>query len=376
MQDITTNNTASAIVAPKDHHEFPPSALNRFAACPIAYKVCRGWAGTQSAATERGTLLHRAVYDEATYLSLPEADRAAIDFIRENHLKPYPEEQGYIHLHEHRMSLKDENGEEINFGTCDILLLDPTKTVAMVKDWKFGSVPVPPATRNLQLIDYALCVFQEFPSVTKVFAEVVQPALEMGVEDAGEDPAKANDKVAEFHREDEEVLLEAIRLVIRRCREANLDNPADYSCTPENCRFCNRLGCRVHRQKMEQNFSLFKVEDGQASAFAQTDEGKMTVEYANSVLLAKKAIETAMEEKAASAQAVILAAGGSSDFKVVDGRTRRNVDWKRLAEDLRIPQETIDAYTTTTVSKPFLNPVARRSKLPPSVAAKLPQKRG
>ncbi len=376
MQDITTNNTASAIVAPKDHHEFPPSALNRFASCPASYKVCLGWASPQSAASERGTLLHRAVYDDETYLSLPEADRAAINFIRENHLKPYPEEQGYIHLHEHRMILKDENGEEINFGTCDILLLDPTKTVAMVKDWKFGNIPVPPAFRNFQLIDYALSAMQEFTTVKTVFVEVVQPALEMGSEGAEENPDKANDKVAEFHREDEEVLLEAIRLVIRRCREANLDNPADYSCTPENCRFCNRLGCMAHRQKMEQNFSLFMVDGEQALAFAQTDEGRMTVDYANSVLLAKKAIENVMEAKAASAQAVILAAGGSSDFKVVDGRTRRNVDWKRLAEDLRIPQETIDAYTTTTVSKPFLNPVARRAKLPPAVAAKLPPKRG
>lgn len=368
----TAKENAMAIVAPSDHHEFPPSGLNRLASCPMAYKVCKGWSSPASAASERGTMLHRAVYDDAIYDTLKEADRDAIDYIRANHIAPYPKERGFVHLHEKKLYLRDDDGSEINFGTCDFIMLDPTRTVAMVKDWKFGSIPVPPASKNLQLIDYALSVMQEFPTVTKVFAEIVQPALEGGSE---EDPAAANDKVAELSRADMGTYLDAIRLVIQRCKDANPEDPACYSCTPENCRFCNRLNCRVHRERMEQNFALFAVPGEQATAFAGTDEGRMTIDYANDLLLAKKAIEAAMEEKATAATQVVVASGGSGDFRVVEGRVSRRTDWKKVAEEAAIPPEIIEAHTTETVSKPYLMPKQRRQRLPMAVAAALGEPR-
>lgn len=363
MQD----NESIRIAAPEAHHPFSPSSLNRLAACPASYKVCKGWASPGTSASERGTLLHRAVYDDKCLALLRGEDREAVEFIRERHIRPYPQEKGFMHFYEQRLELFDENGKEINFGTCDLVMLDATETVAMVKDWKFGNIPVPPARENLQLIDYALSVFQKYPSVHTIFAEVVQPALEQGDDDS------APDKVAEFHREDFDALLYIIKATIERCRNASLDSDGCYNCTPENCRFCNRLGCRIHRQRMEQNFALFKVDGEQASAFAQTEEGMMTVDYANALLLAKKAIEAAMEEKAEMASEVVIAAGGTWDFKVMQGRETRRTDWKAVAEQAGVPQEVIDANTTVKKGAPYLMAKQRRQRLPQSIAAALPE---
>ena len=228
-------------------------------------------------------------------------------------------------------------------GTLDLLVLSQDLTVANLKDWKFGNYEVAPADINRQIQAYVCGVFQRFPSVNRVFALPVQPAY--GI---------ANfDQQIEYKREDLPRLLAEIADIIERCKAAV---PSDANPTSGNCRYCNQNHCEAFKNKMLANFEMMQLD----SEWLSDEEKELTLDFADRLLCAEKAIIKQIEQKTAIAKALIIANDGSANFRVVSGRVTKTTDWKKLAQEYNISAADIAAKTTTTEGKPYLMPIMRR----------------
>lgn len=322
------------------HHDFAPSKLERIASCPWSYRNCLGWTGEEGSDATRGTLLHTAIYDDTAYNLLSARERGMIDFIRAEHVQPYA---GMEHYHELFVQVTAADGTILTEGTLDDLVISPDGTYASLKDWKFGSYEVAPAAESWQIKAYVCGVFQKFPKVETVYAMIVQPVY----------GAADYDKQTEFKREQLPELLREIENVRAAAKDAN-ENAASPSAS--NCRYCNKMACRTYREKMDRNFAVFAIDPEQLAA-ADTE---MTLDYADRLLCAKREIESIMDAKTAEAKKMILANGGSENFRVQAGRVSKRTDWKKIVEAHGIPQDEIDAATTATESEPYLVPRMRR----------------
>lgn len=323
------------------HHEFSPSRLDRTAGCPWSYRNCIGWESGENEDSGRGTLLHRAVYDDSAYDSLGENDRGMIDFIRDEHIRPY---SGMKMYHELFVQVYDSD-TLLTEGVADCLTISPDGTKASLKDWKFGNYEVAPAAENMQIKAYVCGIFQKFPKITTVYAMIVQPVY--GSADY--------DNQCEFRREQLSEMIAEIASVIDRAKSAA---EADANPTAENCRYCNKLHCRAFCGKMEQNFEIMNLQKEELSI----EEENMTLEFADRLICAEKEIKDAMKHRTDIAKKLIIAAGGSAKFRVQAGRITRKTDWKKLARDKQISDDEIAAYTTETTGEPYLMPRMRRPK--------------
>lgn len=323
----------------RKHHEFSPSKLDRLASCPWSYRNCLGWTPDEGDDASRGTLLHAAIYDDDVYRTLTAKEQGMIDFIRDEHVKPYVGMECYHELFV-QIAL---DGVIITEGTLDFLVISKNGEIASLKDWKFGSYEVAPAEENQQVKTYVCGIFQRFPKVKKVYVMIVQPVF----------GAADYDKQVVFDRSQLPEMLNEISEIIKRCKAATEDqaNP-----TADNCRYCNKLTCETFRKKMDVNFNIMSIDPDQLS----DPEREMTLDFADRLLCAKKEIESIMDAKAELPKKLILANGGSANFRVQDGRISKRTDWKSISEKYKIPQQEIDAATTSTQGDPYLMPRMRR----------------
>lgn len=329
---------------PVKHHEFSPSRLEKFSICPWSYKNCLGWISESGQDAQRGTLMHRAVYDDEALTQLNTRDQDVIRGIRQEHTEK-PEFKGLEKSHELYVEIKDDDGSLLTAGILDFLVISKNGKLASVYDWKFGNHPVSPASDNDQIIPYVVGVFQKFPNVQEVYAMIVQPIFDVDYE-----------RQAIFKREQLPELLSRIRDNRRRAENATEE---DAVISPF-CKYCNRYNCRKYRQQMEDNVKVLAL--GENTEILTHPYIDMTVEYADRLLTAKKEIESIMDEKTADAKKVVIDAGGSENFKIIAGRTTRRTDWKKLAADKGITDDEIAGYTTESVGEPYLAPRLRQSK--------------
>jgi hypothetical protein len=180
--------------APQQHHKYGGSKLNALAACP-------GYQNRDetNAAAEDGTRLHgimervmRRVTARLAQAKPTTALNELIDllesgdvFVDENEkpllvicceeLDSWLKEKPEKILLEALVHLSHPNGEELNHGHIDVLMLWPKRGVLV--DYKFGWIPVPPATQNLQGIGYTAAAFQEFGALDQIDAVFIQPKL-------------------------------------------------------------------------------------------------------------------------------------------------------------------------------------------------------
>ena len=322
------------------HHEFSPSRLGVFSSCPFAYIMQKGWHCDGDDA-QRGTNLHRAIYDDAEYSKCSDSDRRTIDFIRSEHVTPYVTAglERYVELTVY-VTLGDCI---LTSGTIDDLTISRDGKTASLKDWKFGSYEVAPAAENEQIWAYVCGVFQKFPDVEKVYALIVQPVY----------GAADYDKQAVFERNDMPTLLSKIDKIIKKARAATVK---DANPQADNCRYCNKLVCPVYRTKMEQNFSLMGIDNSSISS----EEREMTLEYADALLCAESEIKKIMSKKAQAAKDFILASGGSENFYIQQGKKSSSVNWQKLIEKYNISQADIDEATTVTQGDPYVKMRMRR----------------
>lgn len=87
------------------------------------------------------------------------------------------ESGGHV-ITEDRMYLRGQSGVDISYGHPDLIWVDPTETIAQVKDYKFGKIEVPPAEQNMQGWAIAVALTQMFPSLVSVEVSFLHPQIQ------------------------------------------------------------------------------------------------------------------------------------------------------------------------------------------------------
>lgn len=327
------------------HHEFSPSKLERIENCPSSWKVCKNWQGKENADSDRGNILHEAFYNDEVFKTLSGADADMIGKLREEYVNRYIG-NGFKHYNEMFVEIRKENGELLTSGTVDYFILSPNEEIGSMIDLKFGNYEVTEAAENIQVFSYVAGLFQKFPKLKKVYALIVQPVYGVG----------EYSKQAEFTRENVKGILNRIETIQRKAKDADLEDESCYGCSPSNCRYCNKAGCFVYRNKMEQNFQLLSVDGAELSLH----EKEMTIEYADRMLVAAKEIIEIVKSKTELAKSVILKNGGSENYRIQKGKTTAKTDWESIARKFEVTPEMIDEHTTVTIGEPY--PVIRTRK--------------
>lgn len=157
------------------HHEFSPSRLNQFAACPGAYRMQLGLSEeSKSPDAEEGTMLHTRVVSQ-DLRGLNSEQVAAVQFCLD-YEKTFGNEKNIISvMHEQGVAVRDNQNEVLTSGTADVIVLYDDYTAELI-DWKFGRGEVPAVTENYQLAAYAVGIHQEY-GCSSVTAHIVQPRI-------------------------------------------------------------------------------------------------------------------------------------------------------------------------------------------------------
>ena len=318
---------------PPEKHAFAsPSKLESLALCPYMARNCQGREEAPSPAAERGRMLHEAVVNDKIYDGLSLADRAEVDYLREDILSF--DVEGYTVEFEVLVNIKDDSTNEVvSFGTCDIIVHKDDWTEALVIDNKTGKWMVAEAKNNRQLYGYALGLFQEHPELQRVGLQIKQ------FSHAGE-----NDGIATYTRKEYGRLYEEVIPIIITANEAT---EADANPGTDACKFCWQENCKAYMDSVKEGFSLAEY---QIPDLPLPEKAKVC----NEVLNKCAATQTFLKRIEAVAKAVILENGGSEDYAVTKARSSKTTNWKAVAQECGIPAEVIDKHTVTKVSEPYV----------------------
>ena len=315
-----------------------PSTLAAIQLCPYSAKCCENWIQPPSEAAERGRLLHKAVYDDDVFNSLPDDDRLIISSIRKDFVEPCSGMEVYFEL---PLSLYDPDGNVITSGTLDFLAIN--NNVGMLNDWKFGGGFVPPFNSNPQLKAYVGAAFQKFPQLDVIFTMPVQPALGINF-----------DLQAEVPRSDLDSLVSFVSSIVTSARNAT---PEDASPRSDACRWCNRNGCPAYQKAMSSALAAFNAPslDDSLPDLPSSD----LVTYCDDKLQQLDLIEPFIKDCKAAYKRVLLAAGGSANYKLTKPVERKSVDYKSFLSDKGFSSDDLQPYTTVKICEPSL---IRKSK--------------
>lgn len=192
--------TLLPVVAPSDsatrtHHKFGPSRMEYLDNCAAFENRF-----FESEASEEGTMLHdimdAIVKRLRLYRNQPDQYATTLeqigDWVTVNH-ELTEEQVMYLRfcckrldavlarnpnkiLSEISIKVQNEDGTEFNHGYLDVVFFFANGAAILV-DFKFGYIPVPHASINLQGMNYMVGIFQMFPEVTRVGVKFMQPKL-------------------------------------------------------------------------------------------------------------------------------------------------------------------------------------------------------
>lgn len=210
----------------KLHAEYSPSSLNYRAICP-GYTPTEG----TNPAAERGTRMHKAM-ETGTMdgLSQSECD-IVIDVSDKVQEMEGVRERGKVYN-----EIKVDICVNLTFGTIDYLLITPVPDenaqFALLIDYKFGKRKVPDVRNNFQIIAYCIGVFEMFPNVEWVTANIIQP--------------EGEDSYFNFLRSELPKMRMEIKQIIYRAQFAkdsfNAGQPQEsYLSTGDQCQYCARI---------------------------------------------------------------------------------------------------------------------------------------
>lgn len=205
-----------------------PSASEypRMHACPGYYLMKKncfpdGQKGNPNEAAISGTRIHAALAEPLIDQKLTDEeedmrDRCARQW--DSLMRRIFTENGYSAgvRHEHRIFYKDQIS-----GQFDREATELHNKVALVVDFKTGRVPVPKADTNLQARIYAVLAKHENPSITKVYAAIIQPWV-------SQDPI-----IAEYDEESLKAATAELDAVLRISKD-----PAAKRIPGEQCKYC------------------------------------------------------------------------------------------------------------------------------------------
>ena len=334
------------ICQPPEKHAFAsPSKLSAIMECPYAARNCEGWEDTPSVYAERGRLLHAAIYDEETRSLLKDADKELIMKMRGIYVEPYIE-SGMTVYHEVLVEIKDEAGTVITFGTIDLVVESADKKHLMLIDLKFGNMPVESADKNRQLKAYFVGAMQKYPEAVDAHVCIAQPSC-------GQD----DEELTLYTREEDyAILYKEVSSIVRLAEEAT---PEDARPNEASCKWCNKDACPAYKKLMDkvcEEYQLELVKDTELQAMPPA----MLVEYCDHRKMGLEILKDIIKTQEGLINEVILKAGGSANYRVQQGSSRRVTDWKAVAAECRIPQEIIEKHTTLSLSAPSVRRKQRR----------------
>jgi len=218
------------------HHEYGPSGLGLLERCTGSHSAQALAEDRDSEAAAEGRLLHSLVpYDTPIPETVSIDQEGLVDRCRQI-LATYMETGWSDIEYERRVTLRDTDGSEINFGTVDVLIRYPDHTVII--DWKFGRVIVPSAETNIQLANYAAAIMQELGQ-DRCIGVVYQP--------------RSTEPPTEYVFSDAATIASNIKYLIQREKNQKLAGlyvyiPGDW------CRGCRALStCNAVRSELPNN---------------------------------------------------------------------------------------------------------------------------
>lgn len=149
------------------HHQYSPSRLHALSLCP---RFLNDENRDKTAAND-GTRKHKAVELKRPEMLADEEDRDAVMkcLLVEQQLRAeYP---NAVMINEMKLQ------SSLNNGTGDLVLIDLNQRIGIIRDWKFGVVPVPPPEYNIQILDYGYNLFAMVPEIDRINLGIVQPAV-------------------------------------------------------------------------------------------------------------------------------------------------------------------------------------------------------
>lgn len=244
LPDVVLNATAD--VATRTHHKYGPSKLGYVELC-AAYT---GNSGTSEAA-EQGTMLHghmEKMIGKIAVTGGPLGYTQTLPQVRdwvvkENELTD--EEVHYLRLccieidkmlarkptkihNEIAVEIKDGD-TVVTHGYLDVFM--EFGNVGILTDFKFGWVPVKPASVNLQGLTYALGCFIKFPHIEKIGIYFLMPKLSW-----------VSSHVV--HRRDMVTIFERIKTVVAQAEyvQAHPEEAQKFMKAGKHCQYCSRIG--------------------------------------------------------------------------------------------------------------------------------------
>ena len=321
--------------APVMHHEFPPSKMALFQACPGAWALGKKVPqddGKGNPFAEEGTMLHaRVATGDLSGLTEEQASAvkeclAFIEDYKSGHVGEF-ERQSEV-----QVTLADElSGEQLTFGTADCLLVNKKPEYGVwgaVVDWKFGRGEVPEAQDNLQLAIYAAALIQRHGMAVE--AAVVQPRLH---------------KVSTFVYEPDmaDAITETVIAIENECKT----NP-DKLVIGAHCAFCPAKGmCPKQRETTE---SVAKAAPVLAPMLKELPDERIGILYAQTLAVGKFG-EAVKEELLSRIQNGGGSAGGWTAKVKSGGYTVKDTNEAFNLVKSVIPADVFASLCTVTLSK-------------------------
>jgi len=225
---------------------------------------------------------------------------------------------------EYKLTIKDKDGSELNYGTADVLLITEDEygnRKAIVIDYKFGFIKVS-AFNNIQLQSYGLGACQEFDCVSCDYY-IVQPA---------------HSAVESGYFKDVDIVFDRVKSVIDSC---HVENPT-VNPTKEGCKYCKaRFDCEA-RNKTQNELVLHM----------QTDISTYTFDQVADLLDKVYVLEGIMEDMKDQATSYVKNNDGNIErYKIIQTKGRSKPIL--ISEAVSITQAG-DLMKTATVSKTAL----------------------
>jgi len=307
------------------HHEFGASSLSRYHKCPLSYQLSKGIKDIESEDANLGTLLHKAVENDDIEIAplehqwVVEFSLKYLDAVIKKH---NPKEI----IKEKLISVKDETGKEISFGTADVVLV--CDDYCVVLDWKMLFGVHTEAQENIQLAFYSLGLSQEY-NVNKVTAILAQPQLR---------------ECSEYEFTAFASILKLIKKIINKCKSPLEELEPNPSL--ETCKFCKgKVRCKAMKENTyevvgKQVFDIRVIDDSQLIELFEAC--KMVEKY-------QKVVKAELEERIRNN---VNAKIGDYSLKPCKGRKKFN-DVNSVCEKLQnfIDKETLLNLVSLPVGK-------------------------
>lgn len=332
---------------PSVHAFASPSAFENILQCPFFAKCKKDMPQQTSEAAEKGRRMHNAVYDDEALDTLPEEERKVVLGVRKRSIEDY-DLDGYNIEFEHLAKIHYRDCLNLmTFGTIDVIIWKEGSNTLLIRDHKFGKMPVKEGKYNEQLKPYAVAMFEEFPWVENIYVQIDQPYCE------------GNDEMFCYTREkDYDTLYDWTSQVVKSAEDANWVQAAPC----DACRWCWKDNCKAYQIDMKKACEEFALTIVSNEELAEVPSEEL-VAFCDDKLSLINTAKQIIKNQEDIYKKVLVAAGGSDNYAVVTPAMRKKVDWQSVAKALNASEDLIEENTTYVSSgEPYLRKKTKKAQ--------------